>query len=171
MKPPRCRVCQFEHWLNEPHRFGPATKTATNRNSATNTRSRAATNAAQVKLAGNSTEVSDGRGSGGDGNRALASERVRGSAEAMGEVGRVVEVGVQRRVLGDVEEPGVVSAPEAGEGFKKSLEDDGVERGVGGRECGSGRTLNRRDRSDYNAYQREYMKGYRKRKAKPASGV
>ena len=46
MKPPKCRLCDHEHWLNQPHVFATNTETATNgaTNNATNEEGNGATN-------------------------------------------------------------------------------------------------------------------------------
>lgn len=155
-----CKGCKYEHpplMLCQVAARLRATNAATNKDSATNALTRAATNAAQVKLSPKENEddrvrsVSRGEGRG-------TQEPISSSAKAVVEMGRNGAHGVQRGLQRHVEKPGTVFAPEAGEVVKVALENDGLERRMDSGECGAARTLNRRSKEAYNAYQREYMR-------------
>jgi hypothetical protein len=145
---PLCELCGERHHAYRAHVF------ATNR---------VATNAAPVVRAGDSAgflkEQSDGNRSGRDsGSMEHPEECLQRAAEAVAQVAGSGSAGVQRGLYLNEQEPGVVPSPQAGKDFPKPLEDDRMERGVDGGGSDQVKTLNRRSRGAYNAYQREYMR-------------
>lgn len=78
-------------------------------------------------------------------------------------MGRDGPTGLQRGLQLDGREPVDLSASEARKDVPQSLEDNGVERSLDGGGRDKVKTLNRRSRDAYNAYQREYMKKRRAR--------
>ena len=150
MDSPLCRLCGVRHYSYEPHVWKDvATNTESKVESATNKVVTGATNGG-TNVLGSATNSSE--------------ERIGKPAQSLkGSVAKVEssrEEGLQRSLRDDVLEQRPVPSPVPGEVVKPLLEDDGVERGL---DSSGRRTLNRRSREAYNAYQKDYMREYRAR--------
>ena len=146
-----CEVCGSpEHPVWKAHVFA-TNRVATNA-SATN-RSISASNSA-----GFLREQSNGNRKGrAKGHYAVSQQSVSRSGEAVAEVGAEGAAGVQRGVQHDVEKPVDVPASAPRKDQQEDVANDRMERSLDCGGCSEVKTLNRRSRATYNAYQREYM--------------
>ena len=146
MKPPHCPLCSADHYSYQPHIWKDiATNTNEHLASASNTATNGATN--------------NDRGSATNNSEERIGKPTQGSIKAVAKVEPSGKEGFQRSLRNDGAKPVDVPSSSSGQGKQGDVEDDRMERGL---DSSGRRTLNRRSREAYNAYQRDYMRRKRR---------